>query len=152
MSLKYIIGQDELIASFVSHMVPWLRGQQGLVRGAKTIGIVDEQNELLAGLVFHNWDRGAGVIEISGAALPGRNWLTRQDHPADGRISVRAMQVSDDRATHASLEPTVVEAISGGRLFVHADSATVWSRTGLCGLHVDRGSMARQQDHTPCQA
>ena len=28
--------------------------------------------------MYHNWDPEAGVIELSGAALPGVNWLTRE--------------------------------------------------------------------------
>ena len=43
----------------------------------KSIGIV-EGNELIAGLIYYNWNPDAGFIEISCAALPGRNWLTRE--------------------------------------------------------------------------
>lgn len=38
---------------------------------------VMEDGELIAGIVFHNWEPDAGVIEISGAGTSKR-WLTRQ--------------------------------------------------------------------------
>lgn len=36
---------------------------------------VIEDGELIGGTVFHNWDEGAGVIELS-AASTSRRWLT----------------------------------------------------------------------------
>jgi RimJ/RimL family protein N-acetyltransferase len=76
MMLKYLFGEDELVAAFVAAMIPRVR-QRGFGR-CKTIGIVDGDNELIAGLVYHHLDPEAGLIEISGAALPGRLWATRE--------------------------------------------------------------------------
>ena len=39
--------------------------------------MIDEDGKLIGGLIYHNWDPEAGVIEISGAAVSPR-WLTRE--------------------------------------------------------------------------
>jgi len=70
--VRLLYGQDELVANFVAQTVP------GLERGfgeCKTIGIVDN-DQLIAGLVYHNWNPEHEVIEISGSSLSPR-WLTR---------------------------------------------------------------------------
>ena len=75
MVLNYVYGHDEVISQFVAQMIPSVRGRG--FGNCKAIGIV-EGGMLIAGLVYHNYDPGAGVIEISGAALPGQFWLTRE--------------------------------------------------------------------------
>ena len=75
MILGYVYGHDETISRFVAELIPTVRGRG--FGNCKTIGIV-EGGLLIAGLVYHNWDPGAGVIEMSGAALPGHFWLTRE--------------------------------------------------------------------------
>src|SRR4029078_11362235 len=42
------------------------------------IGAIDAQGSLIAGLVYHGYQPEAGVIEISGAALPRKYWMTRE--------------------------------------------------------------------------
>jgi len=76
MALRYLYGQDELVADFVARMIPHVRSR-GFGR-CSTIGIVDEDNELMAGLVWSVPLPAAGLMELSVAALPGRQWLTRQ--------------------------------------------------------------------------
>jgi hypothetical protein len=51
-------------------------GALGFVN-AKTIGVIDEEGKLIGGLVYHNYDPQAGIIEISGAATSKR-WLSRR--------------------------------------------------------------------------
>lgn len=41
----------------------------------RTMGVIKD-NELIAVVVFHNWDEQAGIIEISGAS-DNKIWLTR---------------------------------------------------------------------------
>jgi hypothetical protein len=78
MTLRYWFGQDDAnraIAGFVSAMVPHVRA-----RGfgpCQAIGVVNADNELIAGFVYHHLSPEAGVMEISAAALPGQRWLTR---------------------------------------------------------------------------
>jgi len=71
--VNLLYGHDGIVADFVAKSVP------GLERGfgaCKTIGVLDNGN-LIAGLVYHNWNPESGVIEISGSALNPR-WLTRE--------------------------------------------------------------------------
>jgi hypothetical protein len=74
MPLKFVFGQDELVASFVAAMIPHMRGR-GFGK-CRAIGVVDADNELIAGWVYHHLAPEAGIVEISCAALPGRLWVT----------------------------------------------------------------------------
>lgn len=73
--LDYVYGQDDIVAQFVAQLIPSCR-ERGFGK-CKAIGVI-ENGDLIAGLVYHNWDDGAGVIEMSGAALPGKFWLTSE--------------------------------------------------------------------------
>jgi hypothetical protein len=73
--LRYVFGHDEAVAKFVAQLIPHNAGRDfGRV---KTIGVIDEDGLLIAGIVYGNWDPGAGVIEIAAAAISPR-WLTRR--------------------------------------------------------------------------
>jgi len=72
--LDYVYGHDETVGAFVASLVPHCRRGFG---NCKTIGVIDEEGHLMAGLVYHNYDPEAGIIEISGASLSPR-FLTRE--------------------------------------------------------------------------
>ena len=73
MTLRYVYGYDALVAQFVAQLIPHCRRGFGLCRA---IGVVDEADRLIAGVVYHNYDPEAEMIEISGAATTAR-WLSR---------------------------------------------------------------------------
>jgi hypothetical protein len=75
--LDYVYGHDEIVAGFVAALIPSCR-DRGLPKAIRSIGIIDEGGDLIAGLVYHNYHPEAGVIEISAASLPGRQWMTRE--------------------------------------------------------------------------
>jgi RimJ/RimL family protein N-acetyltransferase len=74
--LGYVYGHDQEVAHSVAQLIPHCR--RGFGPNVMAIGIVDEKGIMIAGLVYHNFDPDAGIIEISGAALPGKYWLTRE--------------------------------------------------------------------------
>lgn len=74
--LEYAYGYDIEVCAFVANLIPRVRNR-GFSPGAKAIGVVDG-TELIAGLIYHNYDPDAGIIEMSGAALPGKYWLSRE--------------------------------------------------------------------------
>jgi RimJ/RimL family protein N-acetyltransferase len=74
--VKYLLDQHELVANFVSAMIPHVAARG--FGACRAIGIVDDKDELVAGLVYSHYDPQAGHLEISGAALPGRPWATRE--------------------------------------------------------------------------
>lgn len=74
MKLKYLYERDDLVADFVARMIPYVRDRG--FGNCSAIGVVDERDELIAGIVYHKLAPEAGVIEISAAALPGTAWLT----------------------------------------------------------------------------
>jgi len=74
--LRYIYGHNEVVTQFVASLIPSCR-ERGLPKASVSFGIIDEDGALIAGMVYHNYDPDAGVIEMSGAALPGVQWLTR---------------------------------------------------------------------------
>ena len=72
--LEYIYRHDDLVTDFVVTQLPVNRNLSG-----KMVAIgVAENGELIAGIVYHNYSTAAGVIEITVAALPGKNWFTRE--------------------------------------------------------------------------
>jgi len=73
--LDYVFGHDEVVAAFVAQLIPECR-ERGFGK-CRAIGVIDETG-LLGGLVYRNWCPEVGTIEISGAALPGTNWLSRR--------------------------------------------------------------------------
>ena len=72
--LDYVYGHDEVVAQCVAQLIPHCR--RGFGSNAKAIGVIDEDGKLIAGLVYHNYDPEAGIIEVSGASTTAR-WLTR---------------------------------------------------------------------------
>jgi hypothetical protein len=74
--LDYVYGHDALIAEFVSGLIPELHGRS-LARSSKAFGVVNKDGVLIAGMVYHNWDPEAGVIEMSGASIDPK-WLTAE--------------------------------------------------------------------------
>jgi hypothetical protein len=75
--LDYIYGHDETVARFVAQLIPACRERGFSSLALRAIGVIEDGN-LIAGFVYHNWDPDAQVIEMSGAALPGKQWLTRE--------------------------------------------------------------------------
>jgi RimJ/RimL family protein N-acetyltransferase len=73
---QYIFGHDEAVAQFVASLIPECR-ERGFGK-CRAIGIADAEGNLLGGLVYRNWCPEVGTIEISGAAVPGTNWLSRR--------------------------------------------------------------------------
>ena len=99
--LDYVYGHDQLVADFVAVLIPSVR-ERGFPKASKAIGIVDD-GKLIAGLVYHNFDIAAGVIEMSGAALPGKYWLTSEtlrriyDYPfLDAGCQMVIMRVAEE--------------------------------------------------------
>lgn len=82
MPLRYIYGQDELVADFVarSKIASGFAKHAGYPKNAKAIGIANSDNELIAGLVYFNFNPEAETIEFSAEALPRtlltERWLT----------------------------------------------------------------------------
>jgi len=74
--MQYVYGHDEAVANFTAALIPHV-GDRGFGPHIKAMGVIDEDGKLIAGVVFHNYDPDAGIIEISGAALDKR-WITRE--------------------------------------------------------------------------
>ena len=72
--LRYVYGYDQLVADFVAGLIPHARRGFSNVRA---IGVINEIGQLIAGMVYHNWDPDAGILEMSGASKDPQ-WLTRQ--------------------------------------------------------------------------
>lgn len=68
-----LYGHSEAVAAFVAALAP------GCARGfgeCQAVGFLDRQGRLVAGVVYHNYQPEAGVIEIS-AASTCRTWLNK---------------------------------------------------------------------------
>lgn len=74
--LDYIYGHNEIVARFVQALTPAVR-ERGFGR-CTAIGVIDDTGSLIAGVVYHNYDPDAEIIQMSGAALPGLQWVSRE--------------------------------------------------------------------------
>jgi len=85
--LRYVYGHDQEIGRFVAWMIPHV-GYRGF-NNYRTIGVVNADGQLIAGILYNNWNTIAGTIDLSAAALPKSGWLTREtvqrmhDYPFD---------------------------------------------------------------------
>jgi hypothetical protein len=77
MTRQYVYGHDQVVADFVAQLIPACHGR-GFGPAAKALGVIDGHGRLIAGIVWHNWEPEFGIIELSGAALPGSGWITRE--------------------------------------------------------------------------
>jgi hypothetical protein len=73
--LRYVYGQDQIVGDFVAKLIPHLR-VTSFGGHYVTIGVINEDGFLIGGLVYHNYDPEAGIIELSGAAVDP-HWLMR---------------------------------------------------------------------------
>lgn len=70
--MKVVWGHAEIVVPFVMRLTGLTRDFGPCV----TAAVVSENNELVAGVVFHNWNPEAGVIEASAAAVNPK-WAQR---------------------------------------------------------------------------
>jgi RimJ/RimL family protein N-acetyltransferase len=75
--LGYVYDHNEEIAAFAAALIPECHGRP-LPKASTSIGVIDEAGHLIAGFVYHNYQPETGVIEMSIAAVPGKQWLTRE--------------------------------------------------------------------------
>jgi RimJ/RimL family protein N-acetyltransferase len=74
--LGYVFDRTDIVAPFVASLIPECR-ERGF-GACSTIGVLDHDGYLIGGLVYRNWCPEVGTIEMSGAAIPGTNWLSRR--------------------------------------------------------------------------
>jgi len=116
--IDYVIGHDDAVAQFVVQLIPRMRGR-GIMGPYTALGVINGEGSLIGGLVYHNWSPDAGVIEMTGAAIPGSRWLTRETltrmyaYPFEqlGVQMVVMMAAADD-------EPLLRQLASIGYMFV----------------------------------
>jgi RimJ/RimL family protein N-acetyltransferase len=75
MPLKYYYKQDGIVANFIAHVLPHTRGRT--LGPCQTVGVLDTNDELIAGFVYHHYSPENGTIELGIVAIPGHRWLTR---------------------------------------------------------------------------
>lgn len=79
--LRYVLDRHELVADFVARTkrVSGVSPHAGFTdRRLRSIGVVDGDNELIAGIVYFNhMPAPINTIEMSIEALPRQRWLTR---------------------------------------------------------------------------
>jgi RimJ/RimL family protein N-acetyltransferase len=67
-------GDEELVMQFVASLIPRI-GEEGFGENSRAIGVVNDAGELVGGVVYNGYDKGAGLIEMSAGATDKR-WLT----------------------------------------------------------------------------
>lgn len=78
MSFKYLYGHDDLVAEFVVRLKLAAGARAvGFPKGRfKAVGVLDQDGELIAGMVYYNFNPESGTIDLSVEALPGKGWMT----------------------------------------------------------------------------
>lgn len=71
--MQLLYGHDADVERFISTLVPGCEDGFG---ASRSIGVIDQDGRLLAGMAFHGWNPHARTIEFSGAAISPR-WMTR---------------------------------------------------------------------------
>ena len=74
--LRYVYDHDREIGDFVAALIPH-SGGGSFGPDARAIGVIDNDGLLIAGLVYNNYHPLSATIEMHGASLPGKQWLTR---------------------------------------------------------------------------
>jgi RimJ/RimL family protein N-acetyltransferase len=73
--MQFVDGHEDVVARFISAFNT--RDDRVINLGnCKTIGVINDDGVLVAGIVYHNYDPDAGVIEVTLAATD-RHWVTR---------------------------------------------------------------------------
>jgi RimJ/RimL family protein N-acetyltransferase len=72
---SYYYKQDGFVANFIARLLPHTRGRT--LGPHQTVGVLDKNNELIAGFVYHHFSPENGTIELGIVAVPGYMWLTR---------------------------------------------------------------------------
>src|SRR5215472_6467228 len=73
-ALRYVYGHDDVVADFVASLLP--HASRGWSK-SRAIGVINRDGNLIAGLVYHNYNPDADIIEMSAAAIDHK-WLTRE--------------------------------------------------------------------------
>jgi len=74
--LEFVYDHDKEISQFVAQFAPPSGGGFGR---CKTIGVIDGEGRLIAGIVYFNYDPNAAVIEFGAAAIEPC-WFNRMTH------------------------------------------------------------------------
>lgn len=79
MPLRYIYEQDRLVADFVARAKlasGFSKYAEFTDKNLRAVGVANNENELIAGIVYFNYNPGAETIEMSIEAVPKQRWLT----------------------------------------------------------------------------
>lgn len=80
MGLKYVFDRSDLVVDFVvrTKRASGFAPRAGFTDSKlQTIGVLNGDDELIAGIVYFNYSPEAGTIEMSAEALPKQQWLTK---------------------------------------------------------------------------
>jgi hypothetical protein len=72
--MRAVLGCDDAVARFVSDHITF--GGNGGFAPCTAMGVANDEDFLVGGFVFHNYEPEIGVIEVSFAGTT-RHWLTR---------------------------------------------------------------------------
>lgn len=87
--MRLLLGHDQIVSHWVAQHIPHMRGDFG---PSSAIGIVDENNQPMAGVVFHDYQEAYGTIQLSAAAESPR-WATKKLIGAILRYPFRQLRV-----------------------------------------------------------
>jgi len=71
--MNLLYGHNETVADFVASLIPEC-SERGF-GPSKSIGVLNNEGDLIGGVVYHRWFPELGIIEVSAASID-KKWLT----------------------------------------------------------------------------
>lgn len=169
---RILYGHDRDVAHWVAERIPHMREripyfERGMVFGPPAaMGVLDEDGQLIAGVVFHNYDPFVGNIEVSCAAESAR-WGNRETFRTILRYAFdqihcrRITAVTPRRATSARqfLQGLGFKREGSARFGFGTDNAIIygllseeWAEGRFCAPRRRGEAVARGQEHPQAAA
>lgn len=149
MTLLY--GQNALVAHVVSSIIPGESGQ-GFPENSTAIGVV-HNDQIVGGVVYHDWNPEAGTIEMSTGSIYPR-WLTKKNvseflaYPFEGcgcQMILTRASVENKRAVKLNLglgfTPQTIPRLYGEHIdgILFRLTREDWQRGKFCRNEVKNG-------------
>jgi RimJ/RimL family protein N-acetyltransferase len=133
--VKILHGHSQDVEQFVAGLIPRCSDGFGPCYG---IGIINNDNLLVAGFVFHGWDTPAQTIEFSGASITSK-WMTRKvlhgifSYAFDflGCQMIMTRNSARNKRLHRQLKSFGFTRYDVPRLFGRKEDGVFWTMTDI---------------------
>lgn len=131
--MKLLYGHTQEVERFVASLVPNCPEGFG---NCQAVGVIDNDDKLVAGWVWHDWNPAAEIMEFSGASTTPL-WMTRKIlhqlfHYAFELVGCQMIVTRNSETNtrlHRQLKRFGFDRIDIPRLFGRSENGVVWTLT-----------------------